>query len=122
MPSLAESACRNIAIRLLSRIDAEQRVAELRAAADVGGPVAGVHVADGDQVAGAGEGQQFFEPRGAREKRNGAVRFGQGRQRRAAAREAGHGSRSAVRLDGAVSQLAGGFGFELRQELMRAID
>ena len=44
--------------------DAEQRVAELRAAAEVGGPVAGVHVADGDEVAGPGKCQDFADPRG----------------------------------------------------------
>ena len=39
--------------------DAEQRVAVARAAGEVGRPVAGVHVADGDQVAGAGEREQL---------------------------------------------------------------
>ena len=58
---------------------AEQRVAEFRAAADVGGPVAGVHVADGDQVAGAGEREDLAEPRRALGDRNGAVGFREGR-------------------------------------------
>lgn len=40
----------------------EQQVAQLRAAGDVGGPVARVHVAHRDQVAGAGEGQQAAPP------------------------------------------------------------
>ena len=39
--------------------DAEQRVAEARAAGEVGRPVAGVHVADGDEIARAGEGEQL---------------------------------------------------------------
>ena len=39
--------------------DAEQRVAVLRAAGEVGRPIPGVHVADGDQVARPGEGEQF---------------------------------------------------------------
>ena len=38
---------------------AQQRVAEARAAGEVRGPVARVHVADGHQVAGPGEGQHF---------------------------------------------------------------
>ena len=38
--------------------DGEQRVAEARAAGDVGGPVAGVHVADRDQESGAEKAQQ----------------------------------------------------------------
>jgi hypothetical protein len=39
--------------------DREQGVAEAGSAGDVGGPVAGVHVADGDEVARAGEGGQL---------------------------------------------------------------
>ena len=39
--------------------DAEQRVAELRSAGEIGGPVAGIHVADGDEVPGPGEGEQL---------------------------------------------------------------
>ena len=38
--------------------DRKQQIAELRAACQVGCPVAGVHVADRDQQAGADEGQQ----------------------------------------------------------------
>ena len=45
--------------------DAEQRVAEARAAGEVGGPVARVHVADGDEVAGAGEREQLPPEAGA---------------------------------------------------------
>ena len=41
--------------------DAEQRVAEARSAGEVGRPVAGVHVADGDEVSGPGEGEQLSE-------------------------------------------------------------
>ncbi len=39
--------------------DAEQRVAESRSTGEVGGPVAGIHVADGDEIAGAGEGEDL---------------------------------------------------------------
>jgi hypothetical protein len=47
--------------------DAQQRVAELRAALQVGGPVARVHVTDRDEKAGAGEGEQLApEGRGDR--------------------------------------------------------
>ena len=44
--------------------DDEQRVAELGAAGERGGPVAGVHVADRNQVAGAQEGCQAPRARG----------------------------------------------------------
>ena len=43
--------------------DGEERVAEGRAAGEVGGPVAGVHVADGHEVAGPGEGEGLPPPR-----------------------------------------------------------
>ena len=39
-----------------------QPVAELRAALDVGGPVAGVHVADRHQIGRTGEGEQPSPP------------------------------------------------------------
>jgi hypothetical protein len=39
--------------------DGKQRVAKGRAAGEIGGPVAGVHVADGHEVARAGEGKQL---------------------------------------------------------------
>ncbi len=60
--------------------DAEKRVAEFRAATDVRGPISGVHVADGDKIARAGKGQNFADPRSAGRKRDGAIRFRQGRQ------------------------------------------
>ena len=69
--------------------DAEQRVAVARAAGEVGGPVAGVHVADGDEIAGAGEGEQLAPEAGAVGNRDRAVDLGQaqraGRQAPAAA-------------------------------------
>ncbi len=37
--------------------DPEQAVAEMRAAVEIGRPVAGVHVTDADEVGGAGEGE-----------------------------------------------------------------
>ena len=40
----------------------DEGVAELGAAGEVGRPVAGVHVADADQVAGAGEGEEAAPP------------------------------------------------------------
>jgi len=40
--------------------DRQQRVTKLRAAREVGGPVAGVHVADGDEITGAGKREQLF--------------------------------------------------------------
>ena len=58
--------------------DAEKRVAEFGAAADVGGPVARIHIADGDQIAGAGEGEDFAEPVGVVSDGNAAVGLGEG--------------------------------------------
>ncbi len=55
--------------------DTQERVAEFRAPAKVGRPVAGVHVADGDQVAGARKGEQLAEERCSRHYRDGAVDF-----------------------------------------------
>ena len=46
--------------------DRQQRVAELRTAGEVGRPVAGVHVADRDQIAGAEKGQQPARTNGRR--------------------------------------------------------
>ena len=46
--------------------DAEQRVAEARSAGEVGGPVAGIHVADGDEIAGSGEGEELPKEAAAR--------------------------------------------------------
>ena len=43
--------------------DRQQRVAELRAASERGRPVAGVHIADGDQIAGPQEGDELLPHR-----------------------------------------------------------
>ena len=56
---------------------AEQRVAVARAAGEVGGPVARIHVADGDQVARAGEGEHLAPEAGAVRDGDRAVDFGQ---------------------------------------------
>ena len=58
--------------------DAEQRVAEPRAAGEVGGPVARVHVADGDEIARAGERQRLPPTRALHG--DGAVRLGERRR------------------------------------------
>ena len=65
--------------------DAEKGVAELGAAADVGGPVAGVHVADGDEIAWAGEGENFAKPVRAVGDGYAAVGFGERGEREGAA-------------------------------------
>ena len=44
--------------------DPQQLIAEARAAFQVGGPVAGVHVADADQVGGPGEGEHALPEAG----------------------------------------------------------
>ena len=59
----------------------EQRVAEPRAAGDVGGPVARVHVADGYQIARSGEGQHL-SPEARRPVGIGMVPWTSGRLRR----------------------------------------
>jgi hypothetical protein len=58
--------------------DAEERVAEFGAAAEVGGPIAGVHISDGDKIAGTGEGQDFAKPVGVVGDGDAAVGFGEG--------------------------------------------
>src|SRR5262249_38428556 len=57
----------------------EEGVAVLRAAGDVGGPVARIHVADGHEVARAGKGEDLSPP-GAAGNGDAAVRFGEGRR------------------------------------------
>ena len=59
--------------------DAEERVAELRAALEIGGPVAGVHVADGDEEAGAGEGEHLSPERNTVADGNRAMDHGERR-------------------------------------------
>ena len=56
---------------------AEQRVAVARAAGEVGRPVAGIHVADGDEVARTGEGEQLAPEAGADRDGDRSVDFGQ---------------------------------------------
>ena len=57
--------------------DAQQRVPEFRAALDIGRPVAGVHVTDSDEIAGAGKRQDFAEPGSAGAERHRAMRLWQ---------------------------------------------
>jgi hypothetical protein len=57
--------------------DREQRVAEPCAAGDVGGPVARVHVAHGDEISGPGEREHLAPPAEAVH-RDGAVGLGEG--------------------------------------------
>jgi hypothetical protein len=62
--------------------DAEKRVAEFRAAAQVCGPIAGVHVADSYKIAGPREDQNLAEPVRSGSDGNRAMGFGQGRDGR----------------------------------------
>src|SRR4029078_13145508 len=71
------------------------RVTELRPAREVGGPVAGIHVADRNQVARAKEGQQPTRPVPAKGNSNGRIHVGQ-----AALRAGGGVSASASRRVG----------------------
>ena len=59
---------------------AQQRVAKLGAALNVGGPIARVHISDGHEIAGAGESEDFADPRRSGAKRNGAMSLRQRRQ------------------------------------------
>ena len=58
--------------------DAKKRVSELGAASDIGCPVAGVHVSDGDEIAWAGESQDFAKP--VRVVRDGNAAMGLGKR------------------------------------------
>ena len=70
--------------------DAEERVAEAGAAGEVSCPIAGVHVADGDEVARAGEREEFAPESGAFGHRDRAMDLGQAqRNRRAGATRSG---------------------------------
>ncbi len=79
MPSRAASACNRIAIRFDSMNDEEQRVAERRAAREIGRPVAGIHIADRHHVAGPGKGEELPEPDAAFRDRDRRVRLRQAR-------------------------------------------
>ena len=59
--------------------DREQRVAELRTAGDVGRPIAGIHIADGDQIARTDKGQKAAERRHSATYGNRAENLGKGR-------------------------------------------
>src|SRR3977135_857315 len=55
---------------------AQQGVAKLRAAAQVGGPIPRIHVSDSNQVARPRKGEHFPEERSTRQNGDGAVRLG----------------------------------------------
>src|SRR5205814_2656341 len=57
--------------------DAEERVAVAGAAGEVGGPIARVHVADSDEVAGTGESEHLSPEAGAVGNRDGSVDLGE---------------------------------------------
>src|SRR6185436_15412015 len=57
----------------------EQRVAEPRAAREIGGPVTRVHVADGDEISGPCKRERLFPP-AALPDGDGAVDFGEARR------------------------------------------
>jgi hypothetical protein len=58
--------------------DTEQFITEFCAAAEIRGPVAGIHVADGDQVAGSGKSKKFAQPGSGGVDGNAAMRLRQG--------------------------------------------
>ncbi len=59
--------------------DGEECVPEARAPREIGGPVAGIHVADGDEIPGPCKGERFLPP-GTRLDRDGAIDFRQARR------------------------------------------
>src|SRR5213594_4455807 len=59
--------------------DRKQRVPEARAAREIGGPVAGIHVPHGHEVARSSERQRLAPPR-TRADGNGAIDFGEARR------------------------------------------
>ena len=74
--------------------DAQERIPELRATGEIGRPVAGVHVADGDDEARAEKSAHFAPDRLARGHGDAAVDLGQrGRVRGAAPGAGGRGDR-----------------------------
>ena len=76
---------------------AQQRVAVLRAAGEVGRPVAGVHVTDGDQVAGTGKRQHLAPETAAHRDRHRAMHLRQAhRRRRLAPSAAEHGAAGVI--------------------------
>ena len=89
--------------------DAEQRVAEARSAGEIGGPVAGVHVADRDEIPGSGEGEELPEEAPAR--RSGRCgRPPAGSARRASGASRGRGAAAGRRRAAAVRGEGGGGG------------
>ncbi len=83
----------------------QQRVAELGSAREVGGPVARVHITDGDQIAGAEEGQQPARPMPAKGHRDGRIDLRQ----------------AELRASGGVSAPAGGSRVGHRDTLNRGL-
>ncbi len=72
MPRRAQSDCRMIAMMFDKQRDEQQRVAELGAAGERGRPVAGIHIADGNEVARPHEGRQLADVRAPPRHTNGA--------------------------------------------------
>ena len=60
----------------------QQRVAEGRPAGEIGGPVAGIHIADRDQIAGPGKGREFPPEARSAGDRDRPEHFGKARQPR----------------------------------------
>src|SRR5438132_5962049 len=61
--------------------DAEQHVAKLGTAGEVGRPVSRIHVTDGDEITGAGEREQLSPKAGVARDRDSAMHFRQTRPR-----------------------------------------
>ena len=102
--------------------DAEQRVAEARAAGEVGGPVARVHVADRDQVARAGEGEQLAPEAGAVRDRHRAVDFGETRQPIRASPAPGADGSPTAGVEAEVSFFVSGNIFDYSKFKLRALE
>ena len=99
MPNLAARAWRKHGHKAADEDSAEQEIAKPGAATNVGGPIARVHIANGDEAARPGKGEDFAKPRGIRRNGNAAVRFGQGGRSEGPAPSAQRNVASERRLD-----------------------
>src|SRR5947207_3634710 len=67
--------------QIRKRNDAEQHVAKLGTAGEVGRPVSRIHVTDGDEITGAGEREQLSPKAGVARDRDSSMHFRQTRRR-----------------------------------------
>ena len=98
IPSRAHSACKQDRHQVGEQRNGEQRVPELRPARERGRPIARVHVADGDEIAGSEKGRELLPQRPLRPRGDRAEDF-----RRAKARPAAVASRIRKSLERVIA-------------------